>query len=397
MTVLLTSEARFERTPDGTIWGPPAYGRNLWSRYLEVFSSAAIAARVTDVIRPSTGCVKASSSDIEFRALPDYSGLTGFLRRFPALRSSLVEAVRLSEAIIVRIPSPLAYLIARAAAAENRPFAAEVVGDADLVFGPGAFRHPLRGVIRSAAAAAQRQLAYDAAAVLYVTAEALQRRYPTPGHSYAASDVALNDAAFAGIPSHDWQPTTDFVLVTIGELEQPYKGTAILLEAMKQLRRRGQPVKLRIIGHGKLLTRLQEQRDRLGLAGAVEFLGQRDVQGVRDALDSAHLFVMPSYAEGLPRALLEAMARGLPAVATDVGGIPELLPTECLVPAGDAGALSTRIAQLISDPLARRRLGEQNREHARAYHETRHAVPRREFLRTVKDTSQQRHPEVRCA
>src|SRR5512143_1141223 len=61
MRVLLTSEARFERTGDGTVWGPAAYGSALWNRYLDVFSDVVVAARVADVERPSDGCVVAST------------------------------------------------------------------------------------------------------------------------------------------------------------------------------------------------------------------------------------------------------------------------------------------------------------------------------------------------
>ena len=79
MRVLLTSEARFERTPDGAVWGPPAYGRGLWTRYLEVFAGVTIAARVTDVAVASGGCVQASLPDVQFCPLIAYSGLSGLL------------------------------------------------------------------------------------------------------------------------------------------------------------------------------------------------------------------------------------------------------------------------------------------------------------------------------
>ena len=71
---------------------------------------------------------------------------------------------------------------------------------------------------------------------------------------------------------------------------------------------------------------------------------------VRELLDQADLFVLPSKTEGLPRAVLEAMARGLPCVCTSVGGVPEVLSREDLVPPGDAVALARKINDVLTNP-----------------------------------------------
>jgi glycosyltransferase involved in cell wall biosynthesis len=397
MRVLLTSEARFERTPDGVIWGPPAYGRALWTRYLDVFSSVAITARVADVREASSGCVKASLPDVQFCPLIGYSGLSGLLENVPRLCASVAAAVQSASAIIVRAPSPTAYLTSRAAASAARPYAAEIVGDSDQVFSRGAFQHPLRVPIKWLAGSMQRRLSREAVAVLYVTSEVLQRRYPTCGQAYAASDAALDDLAFASEDRREWRSPAEFVLVTVGGLDQPYKGTGVLLEAVQHLRRRDVAVKLRIVGGGRLLARFERQRDVLGLSADVEFLGQQDPAGVRLALDSADLFVLPSLTEGLPRALLEAMARGLPAVATSVGGVPELLPAECLVPPRDVHALAAGIEQMMCDARAMQRHGQRNRAHARKHHDRLQAAIRKDFLCAVRSASAGGFREARCA
>jgi phosphatidyl-myo-inositol dimannoside synthase len=397
MRVLLTSEARFERTPDGTIWGPAAYGEALWARYLEVFPSVLVAARVDRVARASAGCTRASRSRVEFCELPPYEGISGLLWNLPRLSRALEAAVQRTEAVVVRSPSPLASLIARAATRARRSYAAEIVGDPDQVFSPGAFRHPCRAGLRLVATAAQRQIARDAVAALYVTNEALQRQYPTRGQAFAASDAALDDGAFEGAMSRSWDADDPFVLVSVGALDQPYKGTDVLLRAVSRLHRAGAPVRLRVVGEGRLRPAFERAARTLDLGGIVEFVGQQDRRGVVEALDAAHLFVLPSLTEGLPRALLEAMARGLPAVATAVGGVPELLPACCLVPPGDAAALAGRIAQLIADDQGRQRLSERNREHARRYHERLQAPIRREFLQAVRRATAPEDREARCA
>lgn len=397
MRALLTSEARFERTPDRAVWAPPAYGQALWARYLDVFSTVIIAARVSAVREPSAGCVRASRANVEFCDLPPYAGLSGLVQNIATIRRSLNWAVRIAPAIIVRTPSPLAYLTCRVAAGAGRPFAAEVVGDPDQVFAPGAFRHPLRGSIRRAATAAQRRIAREALAVLYVTSERLQQRYPTRGQAFAASDAVLDDSAFNERAPLERNGAGPFVLAAVGGLDQPYKGTSILLQAVSRLRRRGVPVTLRVVGSGRLLSDFRQESEALGISADVEFLGQLDSTGVRRTLDSAHLFVLPSLTEGLPRALLEAMARGMAAVASNVGGVPELLPSQCLVPPRDPAALAASIEQLMHSDGARRSMAIRNREHARLYHERLQEPVRREFLRVVHRAVAGGHEEARCA
>lgn len=397
MRVLLTSEARFERTPDGMVWAPAACGTALWNRYLEVFSAVIVAARVIDTNEPSEGLVPALSPQIAFCGLPPYAGLGGLLRSRRAVRRAVAQAVDACPAIIVRSPSPIAHYAARAALARRRPYGAEIVGDPEQVFSTGAFQHPMRSAVRVVATSGQQRLARHAAAVMFVTRHVLQRKYPTLGQTFAASDAALDDAAFESGDAHEPRPSEPFTLVTVGALDQPYKGTGVLLDAMRELQRCDVAVRLRIVGTGTLLPAFKAQARALGVESRVEFLGQLDRAGVRAALDAAQLFVLPSLTEGLPRALLEAMARGLPAVATDVGGIPELLPAACLVPAKDAPALANMIRNLIADRPARAALGERNRRVALAYHERLQAPARRAFLIAVRDASAPDAHEAACA
>jgi phosphatidyl-myo-inositol dimannoside synthase len=381
MRVLLTSEAKFERTPDGVVWGAAPYSCANWQRYLDVFSGTVLIARVADVPKPSAGCVPASGSGIEFRPLPPYAGLSGLARHIGRVHGVVREAITECEAVVVRSPSPVASLASRTVLAGGRRYGAQIVGDPDQVFAAGAFRHPLRAPLRRLATAAQKRLSQNASAVLFVTRQVLQNKYPTNGLVYSASDVSLDDADFDGRRRNTvGQP---FTLVTVGSLDQPYKGTSVLLHAAARLRSRDAHVRLRIIGEGRLRPALQQQADTLGLVQAAEFTGQLDRAGVRRALDAADLFVLPSLTEGLPRALLEAMARGLPAVASDVGGVPELLAPEYLVPPGSPQPLAEAIHRLMTSEPMRAAAADRNRQVARQYHEREQRAIKNAFLRSV--------------
>lgn len=123
------------------------------------------------------------------------------------------------------------------------------------------------------------------------------------------------------------------------------KCQADLLDALVRLREREVPTTLDVIGEGELLPELQEQVRRLQLDDTVRFLGPRHSAAVADAMRASDLFVLPSRFENLPVVLLEAMASGLPAVATRVGGVPEIIDEDAglLVAPGDVAGLSEAI------------------------------------------------------
>ncbi len=162
-------------------------------------------------------------------------------------------------------------------------------------------------------------------------------------------------------------------LLSVGSL-QAYKGHRFLVEACARLRARGQAFHCRIVGGGGLEKRLRRQIASLGLGAMVELAGVATESEVTAAMAAADVFVLPSIVapsgqmEGIPVALMEAMAAGLPAVASRLSGIPELIADGqdgLLVPPGDAEALARAVARL-ADADERRRLGAAAQRRVRA-------------------------------
>jgi glycosyltransferase involved in cell wall biosynthesis len=148
-------------------------------------------------------------------------------------------------------------------------------------------------------------------------------------------------------------------LLTVGRLQAP-KDAVTLIRALAALRER--PFEAVVVGDGPDRPAVEEEIRVLGLEPAVELAGDRD--DVPDLLASADLFVLSSRSEGLPLSILEAMAAGLPVVASNVGGVPEAVvdgDTGLLVPPSDPQSLATAIGRLLDDPALRRRLGEAGR------------------------------------
>ncbi len=137
------------------------------------------------------------------------------------------------------------------------------------------------------------------------------------------------------------------------------KGLGVLLDALASLDR--DDITLSVVGDGPDRARWEAQTTRLGLGDRVEFLGFRSQSEVAAQLAETDVFVLPSFAEGVPVTLMEPGAAGLPVIATNVGGVTELVvdgETGLVVPPGDAGALAAAVARLADDPDLRRRLGD---------------------------------------
>jgi glycosyltransferase involved in cell wall biosynthesis len=177
---------------------------------------------------------------------------------------------------------------------------------------------------------------------------------------YAGTDVPPRDSAALRRRS-----TSEVILGTAGRLI-PLKGVEFLLRAAATLRDEFPHVRVEIAGSGPQRPDLEQTSARLGLTGHVKFLGWID--DLHSVLPRWDVFVMPSLEEGFPIAALEAMAAGLPVVASSVGGVPELVvdgKTGWLVPPGDAEALAARLRLLLRSPEERLTMGAKARARVR--------------------------------
>lgn len=157
----------------------------------------------------------------------------------------------------------------------------------------------------------------------------------------------------------------DPFLLAVGRLVSS-KAHKILIDAMPAVLEKFPNTKAGICGDGLLRPELERQIEAMGLQGAVKLLGHSD--HVENFLLSADIFVMPSFWEGLPIALLEAMSAGLPVIATRVEGIEETVEegkNGLLIPTDNAGALAESIIQLLTDAQLRRKMGLASQEKIR--------------------------------
>jgi glycosyltransferase involved in cell wall biosynthesis len=198
----------------------------------------------------------------------------------------------------------------------------------------------------------QRRVVAQAPFVIYVTSEFLQKRYPTRGRSFAISNVELPDTGVCGKiygaeDAHRTEKGNQAVLhlVTVASVSTPYKGQQDVIKAVSVLRQMGIECEYHLIGGGST-DRLKAVADREDVLDRVHFHGAVRHADIFPLLQTMDVYIQPSRQEGLPRALIEAMSCGLPAIGATTGGIPELLPTELLYRPGDIPHLVQLIRQL---------------------------------------------------
>lgn len=366
-TVLVFGETRILRDPRGYRTFDRGVAGRSWTRSLDGVPGLGLAMRVEYSDRELTGSYPVDVHDVA--ELPHYVGVQGMLKTLPRLLATIDSAVERSDVVMARLPGLMGLLAIAAAWRHRTPVALEVVGDVRDVLEAGTLgrlgtlaARPLQWLT---AVAARR-----ASAARYMTRTTLQQRYPVRSGvpSVGFSSVQLPD---------DWvRPPADVsasssdapTILAVGSHEQMYKGHDVLIRALPGVLVEHPGARLQLVGKGRMQGDLKELAHELDVQGNVDFLGfLSDRSAMRDLLDSATLFCMPSRTEGLPRVLVEAMARGLPGLGSPAGGIPELLPPEYLIPTTDIEAWSREMSRLLHDPAERAAMGRRNALEAATY------------------------------
>ena len=229
------------------------------------------------------------------------------------------KAVGDVDAVVALQPGQVGSVTALVARIRRRPLGVVVVGDPWEALSPSSTRHPARRAFRPILTASQRWSCWAATTTLYVTERTLQAAYPP--RAGAPTFVATN-AQVAAVKEPRRHPKAGPVrLLTVASMEQPYKGIDYLISAVRILQQRGIGVTLRVVGDGRLRSRYEAlAREKVGHAAV--FVGQLPSDSLELEYDASDIFVLASLTEGLPRVLVEAMAHGLPCVATRVEGSP---------------------------------------------------------------------------
>jgi glycosyltransferase involved in cell wall biosynthesis len=336
---------------------------------------------------PPEKSVPLDFSNVRLIGAPDFVGPVQYLKCRRRIMRAAREALSQADSILLRGANPTGMPIYYLNRDTGRPYGIEVIGDPHESLARGSVRHPLRPYFRWLYTREQRRVCYDAYVAAYVTAQSLQRRYPAGPGRWAThySDVVIPPNGFRDSAQAVYNGVGPFRLASIGTMSVMAKAFDVLIAAVAQAVNAGCDLELSIIGDGQHLPELRQLAQRLGVEQRVRFCGTLPPGGpIFAELDRAHLFVLVSRTEGLPRAMVEAMARGLPCVGTAVGGIPELLAAEDLVPPDNVRALAERLIELARQPERLAAMSRRNVQTAADYSEERLRDRRIECYRRLR-------------
>jgi glycosyltransferase involved in cell wall biosynthesis len=352
MRIAFVHDHRFSIV-NNQVYSPGKYSYDLFKlRYLKYFDEVEIVSRKHTKSFDTSTMTRVDGPHIKFTEFPDLSNLWALLNpsQFYPSADKIIDSV---DCVIVRLPSEIGNLFADRARLKGVPILVEVVAcPRDGLYFNGSRMATLYAPI---AARKMRQQLLKATHAIYVTKQFLQDRYPTPGKQIGISDVEITSLSKDVLEKrlehyqrmHSRPEGPVFTIGTVGSIDNRVKGIDVALRALRLLKNDNIEVKFQVIGPGNQEPYRQLAAE-LGVESLVDFLGTvGDRVKLFDLLDNLDIYIHPSYMEGLPRAVVEAMSRGCPVIASKVGGIPELVPDHLMHKPGDAQALKSKIAELL--------------------------------------------------
>lgn len=346
--VLFVHNGPLYRADDGGIFGTH-YSDAIKQRYLQLGDHVTFMMREASLKGDSSRYSRISESQFSFVPVPDLLSPSGRILNHHAAMRIIDREVRAADVVVARIPSLTARLAVKRAWALKKPIITECVAcNWDALW-----NHHWKGKLSAPwYFLAQKAVMRNSTHSIYVTEEFLQRRYPTKGASTAISDVniappdpAVLERRLGHIADFPKQSRA-LRLVTVADVAVPYKGQGDVISVLADLSRNGIEAEYHLIGAGDQ-TRLQSLSRRLGVEDRVFFNGPLEHSRVFDLLDEMDIYIQPSRQEGLPRAMVEAMSRGLPCVGARTGGIPELIPEGRMFPPGNLADITRIVSALI--------------------------------------------------
>ncbi len=359
MHILFCHDTYYSKKRDGTILSYGTFPYELWeTRFLPYFESITVVGRKKKLDPNETGVLLTSSGrNVEHVLLSNVHTPVKVLTKYINTYNKIKKQVERADAVVIRGPVELGMMAARAARKYGRPYAVEMCGCAyNKEFSKNSILSKIYAPIKFRRA--QNMVKY-ADAVIYVTENFLQERYPTQGISAYASNVEITTPPEYVFKSRLERINLDNPQINIGligNFGSGLKGLDIALAALDIVNkyRDENPDKNLPDFHFKILgqafaAQWQALIREHGLCGKVEFCGTiargRDVL---EWLDEIDIYLQPSLHEGLPRSLIEAMSRGCLALASDAGGASELLADKFIHKYGDEQMLAEQMISLMN-------------------------------------------------
>ena len=337
---------------DGVYYASSQEKYDFYLRYLRVFDKLRLVTRCIEKDEKKSMWVKLDSK-IEYIPIPIFQGPKEYAKHYFEVGRLIHGVAEGCDAAVLRLPSTIAMRVYGDVKHRKIPYATEIVYDAYDGFASS--KSLMHKILWKLIDKRMRNICYKADGVSCVTEHYLQQRYFTKKHGgfYSHySSLALPKSFYGSARSFPHGKTLTIAHVANQVEYKGRKGHIELIEAIAKLKSEGLIVNVSFVGKDYFggQYRLEELARTKGVEEQVTFLGYLDRTLLDNFLNNADLYVMPTRAEGLPRVIIEAIAKGLPCVSTRVSGNPELLGDHWLVDYDDVDTLAERIKELCTTP-----------------------------------------------
>lgn len=341
---------------NGIHYSKGQFSYKLWQeRYLRYFDEIFVASRCMNLDDKPQGLNISSGDRVNHIDLPESANLKTVFEGNGEIEKIIKNTILSNdiEIVIARLPSINSLKAIKIANKLNKKVIIEMVGDPfDAIWNHGSIKGKLFAPINFMIYKYRLKKLDN---IIFVTENYLQNKYKKDYKNFHTTNISnvnigVDDKLKPLSIKEDFK-NAQINIALIGSYSAVYKGIETAIKTISILRRKYNiDAKLSILGSGNK-ERYNKVIKELKIENYIDFVGVLESgDKVLSWLDNHDFYIQPSLTEGLPRGLIEAMSRGLPAVATNVGGIPELLKEEAVVKVKDAESIATKIYIMIVNP-----------------------------------------------
>lgn len=372
------------------------YSKQYLSRFTSNFDELVIIARGREATEEDdiSKLRETGGEKVSFVLLEDFYGIQTYLRKKRSLEKRIKESFDTVDAVFIRMPCILTTIALECAKEKGLPMMIDVGADPDSIY-RSSKNDIFRTIISKYLKRVCEQACLNANGVSYVTKHILQEKYPCTamiqGESIerftaAISNVDISEASFYKERSYSASMNPLRILhISNNIVENSGKGHEECLQVLAKLKENGINAILTFLGDGDGINSLKVIAKSLDIDDRVIFAGRiADRDEYRNIIISNDLFLFPSHSEGLPRVLIEVMATGMVCIASNVDGIPELLPTENIFDYSDAEGMAKRIISLMDNQTELMTISSENITAASSYTNSKLSIIYNEYYSKVR-------------
>ncbi|CEN21861.1 glycosyl transferase group 1 [[Clostridium] sordellii] len=388
MKVLVVADSHIFKSLDGTYWCKTIYGYEFWKRYLMVFEEVRIVSRVGIMKEEDKKkFLRVDGPGIEIYEIPFFRGAKEYINNYFNIKKEGRKCIEGCDCAIFRLPSVIGDLMYKFYKKTKKPYCIEIVADPEMAYADNY-------IAKKIYTNNLKKCSQLANGVAYVTKSWLQSKYPSysriNGNNknyfesyYSTIDLEKN---YFGTPKNYNSNNKLNIVHTANNINNHMKGHDTVIKVLKNLVDKGINANVVFIGDGDKKLEFKKLAQNLGVEERIEFTGFLSSKDeIRNILLNSDLFLFPSKAEGLPRAIIEAMAVGLPCISTPVNGIPELLDSKYLFEPDDIDGFTNKIIDLLDNTSTMEYMSKENILKVQEYEKSKLDIRRNEFYKKLRD------------